>query len=88
MYTLYMWDCGCYRSLLKNFLQIPTWYIDHVLLFCMNQVCETIEEQLCQSMDSLFTYFVREPLATASVRIFFKVYWQMTMQCLAYYCRK
>lgn len=36
----------------------------------VNQVRETIEKQLGQSMDDLFTNFVTVPLATASVRTF------------------
>ncbi|MFS7922955.1 putative UbiB domain, protein kinase-like domain superfamily [Helianthus anomalus] len=37
------------------------------LLFCLNQVCSTIEKQLGKSMNDLFSNFVSVPLATASI---------------------
>lgn len=49
----------------------------------VNQVCQTIEKQLGESMDDLFTNFVSVPLATASVRTFLSL---LTTQYLFYFC--
>lgn len=36
---------------------------------CISQVCKTIEKELGKTMDDLFLYFDKVPLATASVSV-------------------
>lgn len=49
---------------MKKNLHIPSLLI----FFFFLQVCRTIENELGESMDDMFSDFVKVPLATASVR--------------------